>query len=143
MAESVEVAIEYALLTQAQAFATANSLTISMPNIAFTPPTASPTAKWLRATHLPADTITMGLTPTSTKRHYGLFQIDVFYGLGSGELAPARIASQIIEYFPMGTQLTKDGFTVTVWKKPMRGQMLKDDPWMMVPVRIPYQCFAA
>jgi hypothetical protein len=142
MAEAVEVAIEYALLTQAQAFATAQSLTISLPNTTFTQPTASPTAKWLRATFLPADSLTLGLTAASSKRHYGLFQMDVFYGQGSGELAPARIASLIIAYFAMGTQLTKDGFTVTIPRQPYRGQMIKDDPWQMIPVRIPYHCYA-
>lgn len=143
MAEAVEVAIEYALLNRAQAFATANSLTISLPNVAFTAPEASSTAKWLRATFIPADTITLGLTPGSTKRHFGLLQLDVFYGQGGGEIAPARIASDIIAYFVMGTQMTKDGFTVTVHRQPFRGQLVKDDPWQMLPVRISYQCYAA
>lgn len=141
MPEPVEVAIESALLARATAFATAQALAISLPNIAFTPPTASGTAKWLRATFLPAPTTTLPVG-SGSDRYYGIMQIDVFYGQGAGELAPGRIASAVIAYFGKGTEVTKDGFTTRVYRRPSRGPMIKDDPWIMIPVTIPFECFA-
>ncbi|MGB6080217.1 MAG: phage tail terminator-like protein [Xanthobacteraceae bacterium] len=143
MPEPVEVAIEYALLTRAQAFAAAQSpaIAISQPNIAFTPPTASATAKWLRATFLPAPTATLPVG-SGSDRYYGIMQIDVFYGQGAGELAPGRLASAVIDYFNRGTTVTKDDFTTRVYRRPSRGPMIKDDPWMMIPVTINFECFA-
>lgn len=153
MAELVEVAIESALLSKAQQFAIDKAsefgdgqpkkLAISMPNIAFTPPTASATAKWLRATFLPAPSFEMGIAWDAHNQHYGLFQIDVFYGQGAGELAPGRLASAAIAYFKRGTVMTKDGVSVRVTKQPYRGPMIVDGSgWAMVPVSIPYLCFA-
>jgi hypothetical protein len=144
MAETVEVAIEYALLQRLEAFATANGLSnaIAMPNVAFTPPTPGQNVKWLRATFLPADTVGLGVSDSSSNQHYGFLQVDVFHGLGAGELAPLRIAAALIAYFKRGTTVTKDGFTAQIWKTPFRAPMLKDDSWVNVPVRIPYICLA-
>lgn len=144
MSEPVEVAIESALLSRAQAFAAAQSpaLAISLPNIAFTPPAAGQNVKWLRATFLPAPSVETGIAWNAHNQHYGLFQLDVFYGQGAGEYAPGRLASAIIAYFARGTVLTKDGVSVRITKQPYRGPMIKDDPWQMLPVSIPYLCFA-
>jgi hypothetical protein len=128
MAEAVEVAIESALLTRAQALATAQGLTISMPNIAFTPPEVAQASKWLRATFLPNDTATIGVSYSSSNQHFGILQIDVFYGLGSGELAPGRVAAAVIEYFKRGTVVTKDGFSAQVTKAPTRGKWSTTGP---------------
>lgn len=149
--EPVEVAIESALLTKAQAFAAAQSpaIAISLPNIAFTPPESKVTVgaattygKYLRASFLPAPSFETGISWDAHNQHYGLMQLDVFYGQGAGEYAPGRIASAIIDYFKRGTRLTKDGVTVLINKAPYRGPMLRDDPWMCVPVSIPYLSFA-
>jgi len=141
MPEPVEVAINAALIARAQAFATAQGIAISLPNIAFTPPAAGPAAKWLRATFMPAPTATLPVG-SGSDQYYGLLQLDVFYGQGAGEYAPGRIASQIIDHFARGTELTKDGFTVRIHKRPYRGPLVKDDPWQMLPVTINYVCFA-
>jgi hypothetical protein len=144
MAEPVEVAIEKALLDRAIAFAAAQSpaLTISLPNVAFTPPTPAPTAKWLRANFLPAPTAGLGVNVNSTNQHYGILQIDAVYGAGAGEYAPARIAAAVAAYFKFETQVTQDGFVARVWKPPYRGSLIKDDVWFFVPVSIPYVAFA-
>lgn len=144
MAEPVEVAIESALLTKAQAFAAAQSpaIAISLPNVAFTPPTASVSAKWLQATFLPVPSVDMGISWNAHVQHYGLMQLSVFYGQQAGEYAPGRVASAIIDYFARGTDLVKDGVRVRINKTPYRGQMLVDGAWIMIPVSIPYQCFA-
>jgi hypothetical protein len=146
MAEAVETAIQMALVLRAQQFAAAQSpaLTIALPNIAFTPPNATPTAKYLRATFLPADTFSPGVSYASKNEHRGLLQVDVFYGFGGGEASPRRIADAIIAYFKRGTKVTKDGFTAEVILAPYCGPIVKDieGPWMMIPVRIPYLCIA-
>jgi hypothetical protein len=147
MAEPVEVAIESALLTKAQAFAAAQSpaIAISLPNVAFTPPAQTATAKWLRATFMPAPTSTLPVG-SGSDQYYGMLQIDVFYGTGSqgtGEYAPGRIASAVIDYFKRGTPLSKDGFTVRIHKRPYRGPMIIDGSgWVQIPVTIPFECFA-
>jgi len=144
MAEPVEVAIENALLTKAQAFAAAQSpaIAISLPNVAFTPPAQTSSAKWLRTTFMPAPTATLPIG-SGSDQYYGLMQIDVFYGQNSGEYAPGRIASAVIDYFKRGTVLTKDGFTVRIHKRPYRGPMIIDGSgWVQIPVTIPYQCFS-
>jgi hypothetical protein len=142
LSDPVEVAIEHALLSRLAQFASSNSLTVAYPNADFTVPPASKTAQWLRATFLPADSITLGIEPADTNQHYGLLQIDAFQGQGIGELAPLRVAASIISYFARGTRMTSDGFTVNVWRQPFRGPMVKDDPWVFVPVRVPYLCLA-
>ncbi len=145
MSEAVEVAIELALLGRAQNFAEAQtpSLSISLPNIAFTPPTISTTAKYLRATILPADTTALGVTYNATNQHYGLFQMDVFYGVGGGEIAPRRIAAAIISYFKRGTRISSNGFNIDVVQTPKLGPQITAGAWTFLPVRIPYNSFAS
>jgi hypothetical protein len=145
MADPVEVAIESALLNRAVAFAASQSpaINIALPNVAdFTPPVATPTAKYLRATFLPAPTAGLGISGNSTNQLYGLLQIDVFWGLNAGELAPGRLASQIIAYFKFETTVSKDGFTAKVWKQPYRSPMMIKDAWMQIAVSVPYVSFA-
>lgn len=142
MADPVEVAIESALLTRAQAFATAQSLTIGLPNVAFTPPVATPTAKYLQASFHPAPTNGLGISSNSTNQLYGLFQVSVYTGLNGGELVGGRIASALLAYFKFETVVTKDGFSAQVWKQPYRAPGMKDDTWWCIPVMIPFVCFA-
>lgn len=142
MTEAVEVAIELALLTRAQSFAVSQSLTIALPNIAFTPPAVGTNAKYLRATLLPADTVSLGIAHLSNNHHYGLLQIDVFYGAGGGEIAPRRIASSIISYFNRGTRMTSNGFNIDVPQTPRIGPQITEKDWTLLPVRVPYNCFA-
>jgi len=142
MTEAVEVAIGLALLDRAQAFATAQGLTIALPNIAFTPPTVSKAAKYLRATLLPADTATLGVSNSSHDRYYGFLQLDIFYGVGGGEIAPRRIAAAAMSYFIRGTRIQSNGFNVDVLETPKIGPQSIKDSWAMLPLRIPYTCFA-
>lgn len=148
MPEPVEVAIESALLTCAQAFATAQALAISLPNVAF--PGKNPDGSdkpmpdnYLRATFLPAPTANLSVG-SGSGRYYGIMQIDVFYKQNTGELAPGRIASAVISYFERGTVMTKDDFTVRINKRPYRGPMIVDGSGrVQIPVTIPFDCFAA
>src|ERR1043166_2958103 len=142
MTDAVEVAIELALMDRAKAFATAQGLSIALPNIEFTPPEITPNAKYLRASLLPADTAVLGVAFSATNQHLGLMQLDVFYGKGGGEIAARRIAAAIISYFIRGTRMTSNGFNVEVLQTPRIGPSTEQNSWLMLPVRIPYKCFA-
>ncbi len=142
MPEPVEVAIEYALMAQAVGFAEENSLTISLPNIAFSPPISTPTTQWLRATYLPVPSLAMGISFDAFIKHYGMMQLDVFQGSGGGSMAPARLAAEAVAYFQRGGTLTKDGFEILFVMSPYRSRAVTDEQWLMVPVSIPYWCFA-
>ncbi|HWV44130.1 phage tail terminator-like protein [Pseudorhodoplanes sp.] len=142
MADPVEVAIEAALLAHLGIFAAAQSpvITIAQPNVAFTPPSpVTPTTRWLRATFLPVRPTRIISGPNT---HSGLFQVDAFYGAGGGELAPARTASALIEHY-RDQRLKRDGFTIQINQLPFRDPLVTDSPWVFIPVRIPYQCFAS
>lgn len=141
---TVEVSIEYALLARLADFGAANSITIAQPNVPFTPPTPEAGNKWLRPTFLPNETVGLGISYDSYNQHFGLLQVDVFYPFGRGEIEVARTASALIAYFKRDTTVTKDGFTAQIWKPPFRGPMIKDEPnpWVFIPVRIPYLCLA-
>jgi hypothetical protein len=143
MANAVEVAIESALLDHLRSLTFSPAITVAWPNVDFVPPIAGPNIKWLRPTFLPADSIALGVDYSANNQHFGIFQIDVFYGQGSGELAPGRIATSVIAWFKRGTKLTKDGFSVEVTRVPFRRRMIKDDPWVFIPISIPYLAFAS
>ena len=66
----------------------------------------------------------------------------MFWGLFAGELVPGRIAGQIIAWFKRGTSMTRDGFLINVIQTPYRRALLREDPWAIIPVRIPFICFA-
>lgn len=141
MADPVEVAIEAALLAHLGTFAAAQSpvITIAQPNVAFTPPTpVTPTSRYLRATFLPVPSTRIISGPNT---HAGLFQVDVFYGAGSGPLAPGRVAAALIDHY-RDRRLKRDGFTVQVNQLPYRDALVIDGAWAFVPVRVVYACYA-
>jgi Bacteriophage related domain of unknown function len=143
MTEAIEVAIELALLNRAQDFAATQNLSIALPNILFTPPAISKTAKYLRATLLPADTVALGVSYSATNHHVGYLQLDVFFGVGGGEIPPRRIAADIISYFIRGTSIVSNGFKIDVIQTPKLGPQITSGAWMFLPVRIPYNAFAS
>lgn len=142
MPDLVETAILTALLSRAQAFATAQGITISMPNVAFTPPTPGSNAKWLKADFMPGSTAELGVSFNAGNQHGGIFQIGVFHGIGAGEPAPARIASAAISFFKRGSEFWKDGHRIQIIRSPYRGSIMIDGAWNTIPVTIPYVCFA-
>lgn len=143
MAEPVEVAIEKALLNRVIAYCVSPAIPLSLPNVTFTPPVAAPGVFYLRASFLPAETFALGVGYNSTHQHYGIFQVDVFAKLGEGEYPAGRQAAGLIAYFKRGTQMYQDGFTVNIIRAPSRGPLLKSDPWIQIPVNIPYIAFAS
>jgi hypothetical protein len=154
MTVPVEAAIEKAMLQKATDFAATQSLSISMPNGVgadgkpFQAPQPDKTARWLRASVIPAPTITTGIPDKSFNQHYGFMQIDVLQGLGGGTTQMKLIAGAIAAYFPMGMPLSQDGFTITIRSIAQKrvvsqAPLMNDGPsWVKIPVTIPYLCFA-
>jgi len=142
VSDAVEVAIKKAFCSRVSAFAITQGLAASYPNVEFATPAPSKTTQWLRVAFLPASLYPIALGFTDNNQYFGLCQIDAVQGQGIGELAPSRLASLIIAYFARGTQMISDGFTIDILAPPFCGPMMKDDPWVFVPVRVPYNCFA-
>lgn len=144
MADAVEVAIELALLARLQALTLSPAVPLSLPNVTFADkPDPAPGAQWLRATLLPARSFALGVDGGASNQHYGILQVDVFQYQGDGEPRAGRLASLVIQHFKRGTRLTRNGFTIDVYRDgPYRGNLMKDDPWVFIPVSVPYLCFA-
>jgi hypothetical protein len=88
---------------------------------------------------VPTATLALG---SGANQHYGLMQIDAVYGQNAGEPAVRRLAAQIVSLFKRGSVFTKDGYAARIWKAPYLGPLMKDDPWVFVPVSIPFIAFA-
>lgn len=141
---AAEASILSALNTRLSQLTFSPAIPVSYPNVNFTPPSPSQTARWLRATHLPADTFSQTLDYGGTLRYAGLYQVDIFTGVNFGEPNATAIAELIISWFKRGTRLTKNNFTIET-DAPFRMSYVKDaesDSWWMLPVRIPYICYA-
>lgn len=148
MPEPVDVAIQKALTDRATAFADAQvpALTIAHPSVVFTPPaakTGNSFNRWLKLDFIPAPTVSLGVDYAASNQHYGTLQISVFVGFGAGELVPKRIAAAVAAHFKRGPPIDMDGFRIKISDTPKIGGGMKDDPWWMVPVSIPFKCFAS
>lgn len=138
------------MLAHLGTFAAAQSpvITIAQPNIAFPGLNPDGTAKpmpdeYLRATFLPIPSTRIISGPNT---HAGLLQVDVFQRGGLGPLKPGRVAAALIGHFSnrgAGLGLSRDGFTIQINQIPYRDSLVTDAPWVFIPVRIPYQCFAS
>lgn len=154
MAEPINAAIEKALLDKAILFASTQSpaLDIALQNGLgangrhFTKPRIAKNAQYLRATVLHAPALATGIAYDARVKHYGILQIDVIHGKGGGTLPMTRTVAAIRSYFPIGTELTQDGFVVSVLPHSSRvvtqGPLMNDDDgWVKIPVSIPWLCF--
>lgn len=145
MAEPVEVAIYKALAEHLEALSFSPSvIPIAFPSMPFTPPVESSAVpiKWLRVHHLPAPTAALSVDHSGANEYLGIMQVDVVHSAKFGEGPPARIASQVINHFTRGTVLTADGYVVRIDKPPFRSATRQDDPWIFIPVTIPWRSFA-
>jgi hypothetical protein len=112
------------------------------PNRPFNPPTAEPTARYLRASFIPAPSFAIGIPWASHQQHYGIFQIDVFNGILGSDREPRRTAARLAAYFQRGTTLIEDGFAITIYEAPQIAQGFADGSWWIIPVRLLYRCYA-
>lgn len=140
MADTADVAVQKALLERLRTLTPAVST--AYPNMPFTQPTPAFGVQWLRANFLPAPKFATGIDTGSANQISGILQVDALMYPGAGELAVARLAQTVANWFARGTVLTQDGQRVDIVRTPYRGRLLKDDPWVFVPVSIPYLAFS-
>lgn len=141
---AAEASILAALNARLASLSFSPAIPVAFPNVAFAPPTPSQTAKYLRVTHLPADTFAQGISFDDANKYTGIYQIDLFTGNNFGEPNAVAIAEQIIAQFKRGTKLAKNNFTIEILDPPSRLPYVQDDSgsWWMLPVRIVYTCYA-
>ena len=88
------------------------SATVKKPNFSFTTPVKT---KWLRVTNLFNETL--NVTPDEYKRTFGIFVIDIFFPLGSGDqdqLADSEEIKLLFENVEFGNTKTQEVSTVLV-----------------------------
>lgn len=142
MTDTADVAVQVALLTRLDALVFSPALAVAYPNVPFPEPVAKNGMTWLRATFLPAPKMALGIDTGSSNEISGILQVDVLMAPGLGEPPAARIAQQVANWFARGTDLVHGTQRVRVNRTPYRGRLMKADPWMMIPVSIPYQAFS-
>jgi hypothetical protein len=110
------------------------------PDKSFTAPTG---AAWLRASWLPAETGAPCLGTTDSQDYRGVFQVDLFQPVDSGEVGTAseRVGA-IISHFKRGTAMTQDSLIVKVLRA-SRGPAIRKDGWQQYPVSIYVRAFKA
>lgn len=131
---TIERDIATALLTAAQAVATAQTLDIDMPNVVFKIPDGK---GWLEARQF-ANT---NLTPTwgNDEVQLGIFQISVKWPVDAGSIAPLEIAGQIKAAFAKGTVLRSGVAVVRIEANPTVMSAIIDGQKATYPVSIPYR----
>jgi hypothetical protein len=130
--------ISAALDTKLLQFATANSVQVAYENSEFTPTVAT---MYLRATHLPADSLPIGIAFTSALDHLGIYQVDVIAPVDKGKGAAFVMADLLVTAFPRG-DLTYNGVKVRI-KSASRQPGNRDGAYYIVSVIINYQSITA
>lgn len=142
MTDTADVAVQKALLERLKALTFSPAITVAYPNIVFTPPTPAFGTQWLRANFLPAPKIALGIDDGAMNQISGILQVDALMYPGAGELPVARLAQAVTSWFARGTELTQDSQRVRIVRTPYRGRLIADDPWVFIPVSIPYLAFS-
>jgi len=134
----VETRILEALDTRLQALVFSPAIPISFPNRTFTPSGA-----YLRTWWLPSPTETLGgTTPVTAPLDYkGIYQVSVFWPIGSGSTPIMEVASAIAAHFKRGTKLSHDGIDVWMDDPPSVGPMIQESNVLQLPVSVPYRAF--
>ena len=139
MATGIEASIVEGLLARLATLTLSPAMSVAYPNVEFTPPEDG----YLRAQHFPNTTNQITLGDTGENRHIGLFQVDVFWPKGAGEIAPKERAALVAAHFKRGTTITQDGLAIRIIQPPTVSGIINGDRFVQVPVTIPYQVDAS
>lgn len=106
-----------------------------------TPPT--PASGWLRTHLLPAVSKPAGLGSAAQTIHTGIFQVSVFWPAGVGTGAAVAVADAVAALFHRGSSASS-GSTRVEFLTPSIAPLIHatDDPWLHIPVSVPYRAFA-
>jgi ABC-type tungstate transport system permease subunit len=135
---SIEADIADALAVHAETVAATLGLSISMPNVPFTPPDV---AMYLEVRHFR----NTNLNPTwgEDRVLLGIYQISVIDPNQAGEIPATAIASQVIDAFHKNTLLYSGAACVMVYENPTLLTTVQLANKSAYPVSIPYRCSEA
>lgn len=107
----------------------------------------TPTAgqSWQKVSLLPAEPFAAGVGSNASNRETGIFQVDIFKPVTTGD-APARtLAKAVTDAFKRGTDLTYSTTTITIVKSwTEAGRIDPDEPaWYHLPVFISWRADTA
>lgn len=140
---TVESTIPSLLLARVATLVLTPALTVSYPDIAFTPPVdgQGKAKPYLEVRHLPNTNVNLFIGNEATVQYQGLLQITVVYPAGQGIIKPSEIAGLVASHFAKGTVLRDAGVNVRIYQKPSVARSIQDTDRIRVPVTIPYQVF--
>lgn len=113
-------------------------LPIAWPNLSFTKPTGG----YLRVTHVPNMNRRLFIGSTGPHQRLGLLQIDVFGKKNENIAVTGEVAGKVAAHFPADLKMRFGDMTVRVTAAPTVAQPMDDDTHVLVPVTVPYECFA-
>jgi hypothetical protein len=114
------------------------ALPVAWPNVSFSPPVGG----YLRASYLPNANRRFLDRASDPHQRVGFFQVDACTPLNRGAIDAQEIAGRIAEHFACGTEMWSGILRVSVTKAPDIARAMPDGTHWMVPVSIPYECFA-
>lgn len=141
MATTVEGAIKEALLARLATLVLAPVHPVSWPNLNFTPPAGN---RYLEARYVPNAVNRMLIDTDGPHQRLGFLQVNVRDGLNQGTRID-DIAGAVAKHFPADLRLHHAlGLSVRVTADPEPAPMLVESspPGVVVPVMIPFECWA-
>lgn len=113
------------------------TLPVSMPDIAFDPPS---THKYLEVADFTNQPAWQGIT--SGRMDQGLLQVTVVWPKGEGIINPKAAADAVMAHFPKGLRLYSGAARVTVSEEPWAASPLLEDAQTRIPVTIAWKASA-
>lgn len=97
---------------------------------------------YLRATHIPADSLAATIGSSGIDDNIGVYQIDVFAPADEGKYEAWIMADNIANQFKRDTDLLYNGRTVRITRASI-GNANVSGGWYQIPVVIVYQSYTA
>lgn len=135
---SIETSIWLGLKARVETLVMSPALPIAWPNMSFTKPATG----YLRVTHVPNMNRRLFIGSTAPHQRLGLLQIDVFGKKNENIAVTGEVAGKVAAHFSTDIKMTYGGVTVRVTSAPTVAQPMDDDTHVLVPVSVPYECFA-
>lgn len=134
---SFEADIERALFDRCEALTLAPALPIQYPNLPFTSPADG---YWLDVLHF--RNRNRNLAWGAETEHLGFLQVGVVSPSSVPQVRALDTAGIIAAWFAKGTDLRYGSAVVRIQEKPSVESPVQDGHKLIIPVSIPYRCFA-
>ena len=104
----------------------------------FTPPAGQ---VYVAEALLPNETLSVGVSSTSSDNFGGIYQVLVHAPAGAGKGAAVTVAEQVVAAFPKGASLTYGGVTVRILRASQNPALMNGDRYA-IPVSITYRALS-